>query len=380
MKYLHLYRLLTKLLPAQCGELQTVHQHMSEEQKNGLQSVLKRHRASGGAIASFDEHGIKDHFVYGDLTAGQPLTAGTAFRLASVSKLVTAAGVMAMSQQGLINLDEDTDLFLPYSLRHPKAPELPITLRMLLTHTSAIIDSPAYFNALESATDAQAILEQGSHAAYLPGQGCEYSNFAYGLIACVLEAKTGLSFENLMQQYLFEPLCMQASFYPARLEAPLADACRILPPQKMPNYSGKKRKAAGDAGCDQVDVQRHYLLSQGNACMDVDSLVKLGQALLQPGFFTQETLTDMLAPHASLSGRDPFLRQGLGVFLLDDDSICGHTLYGHQGMAYGAVHLLFLDVQKKKGILSLTTGASEARRHILADLNRALLQEWCKHG
>ena len=42
--------------------------------------------------------------------------------------------------------------------------------------------------------------------------------------------------------------------------------------------------------------------------------------------------------------------------------------------------MLFMDVKTGRGLISLTTGASEAREYIIADVNRALLREWVRHG
>jgi hypothetical protein len=49
-------------------------------------------------------------------------------------------------------------------------------------------------------------------------------------------------------------------------------------------------------------------------------------------------------------------------------------------MAYGAAHMLFLDRERHRGIISLTVGASLARRHIMADINLDLLREWQRDG
>ena len=297
-----------------------------------------------------------------------------AFRLASVSKLVSAAGILAMREQGLIDLDRDADTGLPYSLRHPQAPDVPITLRMLLTHTAGIFDGERYLKGIERGEPAGGLMAGDSHTKHLPGEGCEYSNFGVGLAGCVAEAQTGLSFECAMQRYLFEPLGMKASYYPQLLDSLVANARRIFPPQKHINFDAAARQARPKTGWDTPDAQAHHLFAHGSCCMDVKSLVTLGQALMTPGFFTQDTLQEMRSPLGSLHGRDPSLTQGLGMFILEDEQLSPNPLYGHQGMAYGAVHMLFLDLARGRGIISLTTGVSEAREYIMADVNRALLK------
>ena len=375
-----LYRLALRLLPRRRLRLQPLQLGMPEHQREAYQRILRRHKALGGALACFDAEGLTDHFVYGDARPGIPVAADTAFRLASVSKLVTGAGTLMMQQAGALDLDRDADLGLPYSLRHPGAPGTPITLRMLLSHTAGIQDGADYLAGIQEGRSAPALLRGDSHTAHLPGAGCEYSNFGVGLAGCVIEAQTGLSFEMAMQRHLFEPLGLAASYYPQRLSAMVADARRILPPRKAANFSGAARQAQPDIGWDSPDPAHHHLYAHGSCCMDVASLVKLGQALLRPGFFTEDSLLLMRSPRGSLMRRDPALTQGLGMFILRDAAICDRPLYGHQGMAYGAVHMLFLDLESGRGIISLTTGASEARSHIMADINRALLTEWVQHG
>ena len=74
------------------------------------------------------------------------------------------------------------------------------------------------------------------------------------------------------------------------------------------------------------------------------------------------------------TGRADNLWQGIGTFILRDAHLCPRTLYGHQGMAYGAVHGLFFDPEAKRGYALLTGGAGEARRGVLADLNAEMIR------
>jgi hypothetical protein len=67
-------------------------------------------------------------------------TRNSVFQLASVSKTVTCAGIMALVEDGLIDLDADVNTYLPFEVHIPHAPDIPITMRTILTHTSAIRD------------------------------------------------------------------------------------------------------------------------------------------------------------------------------------------------------------------------------------------------
>jgi CubicO group peptidase (beta-lactamase class C family) len=67
-------------------------------------------------------------------------TSDTVFQLASVSKTLTSDGIMALVEDGVIDLDTDINTYLPFEVHIPHAPDAPITMRNLLTHTSAIRD------------------------------------------------------------------------------------------------------------------------------------------------------------------------------------------------------------------------------------------------
>jgi CubicO group peptidase (beta-lactamase class C family) len=67
-------------------------------------------------------------------------TRNSVFQLASVSKTVTCAGIMTLVEDGLIDLDADVNTYLPFEVHIPHAPDISITMRTLLTHTSAIRD------------------------------------------------------------------------------------------------------------------------------------------------------------------------------------------------------------------------------------------------
>lgn len=375
MRHLKLYRLLIRLLPGKPRDFRLLRGEDAKAAER-FAGIYRRCRARGAALGLFDREGVKTHLVYGEARPGMPVAGDTGFRTASVSKMVTALLVMKLAEIGRIGLDDDLEGILPYSLRHPGAPEQPVTLRMLLTHTAGIRDGSDYIRALGRDVPAERLLAGDSHTRQLPGEGCEYSNFGVGLAACALEAALGVSFEELAQDCLFRPLQMQASYYPHRLAAPLADAWRILPPGRTPAFDGKSRQETDREGWDRPDPHAHYSLAQGSCCMDMKSAVRLGQALMSPGFLSADSLRAMRAPAASLAHRDPALTQGIGTFLLRDKSVSPRPLYGHQGMAYGAVHMIFLDPEAGRGIISFTSGASEARAHILADLNKALIAAW----
>jgi CubicO group peptidase (beta-lactamase class C family) len=92
------------------------------------------------AVVRGDRIVWSDAVGWADRERGLRTTPNTAFQLASVSKTVTCAGIMALVEDGRLDLDADVNEYLPFEVRVPSAPGVPITMRTLLTHTSAIRD------------------------------------------------------------------------------------------------------------------------------------------------------------------------------------------------------------------------------------------------
>ena len=207
---------------------------------------------------------------------------------------------------------------------------------------------------------------------HLPGTLWEYSNFGAGIAGAVMEAATNTDFEALMQETVFQPLGVTATYYPQKVEGDLADAVRILPRSKTPNFNAAERRSRVLPPVE-VNPEKHYNLAHGALCVSAPELAKLGMAGMKTGFLTVESLNEMRRVVTPFGERARNLSQGLGTFVLEDERICMRPLYGHQGMAYGAVHGLFFDPETQKGFALLTTGASEARRGVLADLNAEMI-------
>ena len=124
----------------------------------------------------------------------------------------------------------------------------------------------------------------------------------------------------------------------------------------------------------KADGEAHYALAHGNLYISAPELAKLGVALMQPGFLKEESLNEMRDIIAPFGERADNLSQGIGTFILTEKGISYWPIYGHQGMAYGAVHGLFFDPVNQIGVALLTSGANEARRGVLADLNFDVLK------
>lgn len=185
----------------------------------------------GAAILVMRDGQIESAIGYGvaDLQTGRMVTPETLFTIASVSKTVTATALMTLYEQGKFGLDDDINQYLPFKVRNPNYPDLPITFRMLLTHSSSIQDSPVYaeYYTLQKtpvlpdsqtplgeylkdylSLDGKLFSSKDNFDKDAPGTKYIYSNTGFGLIGYLTELISGLSFEEYCKQAIFVPLEM----------------------------------------------------------------------------------------------------------------------------------------------------------------------------
>jgi len=167
-----------------------------------------------------------------DLDADTPVTPDSVFGVGALSQLVTGVAVMQQVEAGKLALDASIDTYLGYSLRNPAFADVPLTLRMLLTHTSSIQDpdvedpkNDSLYAALYPAGDPTETLAQFADAMFKsggkrydaktlfgadkPGTAYVYSGFSMALAGYIVEKVTGQSFDAYTKAKIFTPLAMK---------------------------------------------------------------------------------------------------------------------------------------------------------------------------
>lgn len=143
-----------------------------------------------------------------------PLKVTDRFQLASGSKMFSALAIMILRQEGKVNYDTDIRKYLP------GFPYKGITLRLLMNHRSGL---PRYMSlGLKHWKDKRipmsnksmlALLEKYKpHPYFRPNHGFNYCNTNYALLANVVQAVTGMPFEDFVRKNIFEPLGMDSTF------------------------------------------------------------------------------------------------------------------------------------------------------------------------
>ncbi len=166
-------------------------------------------------------------FGYADEEKETPVTPETLFELASNSKAFTALAILRLEKDGLLQLDAPVSRYLPWFHVNYKGQEQPITLRQLLHHTSGI---PTATISLIPRGNAEDALEQtirklvGLELERKPGTGFQYATINYDILGAVIEAVSGMVFEDYMAKNIFAPLGLKHTFVGQTPDHPLMAA------------------------------------------------------------------------------------------------------------------------------------------------------------
>ena len=179
-----------------------------------IEQQMAEHDVTGAAIALIDDQRVvwAKGFGYADKAASVPVTGDTIFGIGSTSKTFTAAMIMQLVDQGLVNLDDPLTKFIPrFSLGLPLAPyasaDGPITIRTMLTQHSGIPGDMLWYGVFTNAfhpdfNSRMVDALQGEYAQFPTDYFFAYSNAAVGLLADVIAAASGRPFIDCSNAFL----------------------------------------------------------------------------------------------------------------------------------------------------------------------------------
>lgn len=327
-------------------------------------SLFADSKAVGGVVLVAQQGQRLYDFSYGyaDRKHTQSVSPETVFKVASVTKLVTAIGVMQLVDQGLIDLDAPLSQATGVNILNPSYPDTPITLRQVMSHTSSIASTAPYTRAVDWAQ-----IPRGSEyfLARQPGTCYEYANLNGGLLGNLIERLTGQSLNSYMQQQVFVPLGINAA-YAATL---LPDASTLSATFRADGtqYISAASYLADDAAYDDTcNPEKHYRASVGGLYISAEGLETLGIALAGGGeargvqLLSAESarmmqLDQSLLPGSSVTGESPY---GLCLYRLTLEN--GDQWYGHQGRWEGLVADIFFERETQTVLVLVANGVKRA--------------------
>jgi CubicO group peptidase (beta-lactamase class C family) len=221
------------LVPASIAQAQT--EPTSSRVREAMQRFVDEKQISGAvAVVGDDRGGVTIEAVgLRDIEANLPMRPDTVFRIASMTKPITAIAIMILVDEGKLKLDDPVEKHIPafhgqMKLGYQQAetyiaarPSRPITLRDLLTHTSGLPDGPLPDSPERDAKPPTTLAESSENygkrrLSFEPGSRWSYSNAGINTLGRVIEVASGMSYEDFLKTRIFDPLGMvDTTFYPS---------------------------------------------------------------------------------------------------------------------------------------------------------------------
>jgi CubicO group peptidase (beta-lactamase class C family) len=313
--------------------------------------IEQEHKGNAAFALIERGRGVGGHFV----SIGKPVDENTRFQVASLSKWITAWGVMTLVEAGKLDLDAPVSRYLTrWKLPPGKFDNQSVTVRRLLSHTAGLTDGLGYagfepgkpLQSLEESLTRTADASPGAsgivQVGIEPGSAFEYSGGGYTLLQLLIEEVSGRSFNDYMKAAVFEPLGMSGSTFV--LEPDAANVAEFYDPKGAPathyRFTGL---AAASLYTTTADLTRFLA-----AHVPAPDGAPAGRGILRP-----DTLKHMRKPHASQFGAEIW---GLGTMLYAPNN-AGDFIIGHDGSNAPAVNTAArVDPATGDGIVVLESG------------------------
>lgn len=318
-----------------------------------LEDRLKRFIDLGvpGAIACIrDEKGVVRAAAAGRTVGvgARPARTDDAWRVGSVTKLITAAVVLQLAAEGRLSIDDPLAGSAGVVVRHSEV----ITIRQLLDHTAGV---PDYLTAPDFPwqVSAQAVAahlhnrvlptERVAQAEVLtrpgpPGSMHHYSNTNYLLLGLIIESATGLRYEQAVQQRVIDRFNLQRTLFPGDDgRVPVPDLGASMPAD-LPGRPFADRHRLLD-----VTRRRMFPTADGGLISDATDLLGLLDALVSGELLGGGRSAFEAAVTPGVTSPDGDYRYGLGVMIVPVPTSRGHTAFGHDGEDLGTYTSAFSD-------------------------------------
>ena len=246
----------------------------------GIVTLVARH----GKVAALDAVGFQE------LETKTPMKPDTIFRIASLTKPITCAGIMMLVDEGRVSLLESVSRYIPEFSALPH-----VTVLDLMAHTSGL---PGSF---PSGAAPVTLVEQAATAAKLallfePGKGWNYSNVGYATLGRIIEVASKKPYDEFLSEKLFTPLGMKdTTFFPAD------DRKSRIAAVYTEDHGALKRATQAEA-----DNPNHVPAPQGGLFSTAADLFRFNQMILNKG---------ILAGHRVLSAAAV---ETMGTSMTDD--------------------------------------------------------------
>ncbi len=370
------------LLMLMAGGFRAYGENISDAFVDGLFTANKVVSAQVVIVKGDQPVYVRSH-GFRDAKKQKPATIDTKYVIASVTKMVSAVGLMRLYDQGWFGLDEPIEDALGYPVINTQYRQS-ITIRQLLSHTTGLKQGNTYKGnwSVLSKSGSMYYFNQNTP----PGSAYEYSNRNGGLIGSLIEAMSGLSLNTYMRANLFEPLGIDAA-YSADLLKDQTNISYRLNTNGTPMASDETLIKQGRDYDDTCSPAAHQGNTIGRLVISAPDLAKIGTMLKNRGqwmgetILEEETVEEMEADQDELPGSSVTWPGPYGLCLERVRDSFGHTWYGHQGRAYGLTSDVFYQPELDLTVVVIGNGYSAKKRDTLVTLfadimDRAAQTDW----
>jgi CubicO group peptidase (beta-lactamase class C family) len=285
-----------------------------------------------------------------DLENNIPATISSVYRIASVTKPITAVAIMQLYERGLIDIDKDVRTYLPSF----PSKKWKFTIRQILSHTSGIrgykqneFDSKIFYPSTSEALKVFAY-DTLNHE---PGTKYEYSSLAYSLLAAIIENVAKISFKEYLTKNIFEPAEMKNTFI---------DEQREIIPNRAKGYEKNFLREFVNAPLADLSIKA----AGGGLLSNAEDILRFTKALLEGKLIKHSTLSLMTTPVKLKNGK--VLDYGLGFALtIEDGSL---KSFYHIGGGTGFTSMLYILPSDKLATVDLINLRDRDLGHPAEDL------------
>ena len=309
-----------------------------------ISSFRARQNIPAVSVAIVVDNQIRFQRGYGmaDLENLVPAKAATVYRIASVSKSVTAVAALQLAESGKLDLDAPIQKYVPSF----PTKQYPITSRQLLAHLSGIRHykpgEGERTDRFESLTDALRIFKDDP-LEHEPGTRFTYSTFAYTLLGAVIEGASGMSFMDYLREAVFKPAGMQHT-QADDLYAIIANRAAGYAPRIYGRFNGDLRNAAL--------MDSSYKIPGGGLLSTAEDLARFAIAVQNGVLIKPETFAQLSKSQKTRDGQETAYSYGWYIDRREGRQPDGSIWHG--GVQPGFTSDLWLWPQKRFALVLLT--------------------------
>ena len=320
-----------------------------------LDQFISQHEDSTAGLAAMVIQGneviVRKSIGYANIEEGLKVNEESVFEWGSISKIVIWISMMQLLEEGLIELNQDIQHYLPGSFQLPSKFEEPIQLLDLMNHTAGFDDSYTdimLHNPSEMPSLKEALENTDVKQVFRPGDVVAYSNYGAALAAYIVETVSGQDYRDYVNDHIFLPLGMtRTSIDPLQNDNQWVKVQR----EKMQGYTTENQPAI-------PDLLAIPIYPAGSIMGTIDDLALLLTALLsedgRPLFKKEETIQLLFQPTDFFLATDT-PRMAHGLFSLPAEI----EVFGHGGNTIAFSSSLYLSRENRLGVIVMTNQANE---------------------